>query len=217
MPEQISTFTGNMVAFFRPRKRTFYLLRWNTLVRKWCKYEEECPNLSIHKSSLHTSANAIIHVQRLRNVTANTSVKADGCYLNSGEHNIAILKSDGSIPLNLIGREFTAENATENYLTNIRLWTAREIVPELPEPILTVKYKPIPRNIAWIIAEDACKKNEQCSITLNAISPLTSAVTSCFHVFEFSAIEEWMATHTSCPVCRENCNFTRAYDTGDVY
>ena len=100
MQEEISSFSGNMVAFFRPRKRTFYLLKWNTLVRKWCKYDEDCPNLTIHKSSLHTSSKAIINIQRMRNVTSNISVRADSCYLNSGQHNIVILKSNDNIPSN---------------------------------------------------------------------------------------------------------------------
>ena len=75
--------------------------------------------------------------------------------------------------------------------------------------------KPIPRRIAWLVAEDACKNKESCPITTNELSPITAAVTSCFHVFESESLGEWFARHparTKCPVCREVCLMTKAFE-----
>jgi SUMO ligase MMS21 Smc5/6 complex component len=69
----------------------------------------------------------------------------------------------------------------------------------------------IPQRIAWIIAEAA--KEELCPISTNPISPITASVTTCFHVFETEAINEWIARNpvTPCPVCRKVCMATPAY------
>jgi hypothetical protein len=63
----------------------------------------------------------------------------------------------------------------------------------------------IPQRIAWIVAEDACKRGEDCSITLDAITPITAAVTSCFHVFDADAIAKWLESTPGslCPMCKK--------------
>ena len=69
----------------------------------------------------------------------------------------------------------------------------------------------IPKRIAWLIAEAA---NDTCPISTNPISPITASVTTCFHVFETEAINEWIArnpVNTPCPVCRKVCMATAAY------
>jgi len=71
----------------------------------------------------------------------------------------------------------------------------------------------IPKRIAWLIAEEAAK-GEMCPISTNPISPITASVTTCFHVFETEAINEWIArnpNNTPCPVCRKVCLATPAY------
>ena len=63
----------------------------------------------------------------------------------------------------------------------------------------------IPQRIAWIVAEDACKRSEDCSITLDPITPITAAVTSCFHVFDADAIAKWLESTPGslCPMCKK--------------
>ena len=78
--------------------------------------------------------------------------------------------------------------------------------------------KPIPQRIAWLIADDACKNKEVCPISTNEISPITAAVTTCFHVFESEHLSEWFARNpvrTKCPVCRQICQMTKAYSEAD--
>jgi len=78
-------------------------------------------------------------------------------------------------------------------------------------PLQKVILEKIPQRIAWIIAEAA--KEELCPISTNPISPITASVTTCFHVFETEAINEWIARNpvTPCPVCRKVCMATPAY------
>ena len=83
-----------------------------------------------------------------------------------------------------------------------------------------VVLEPIPRRIAWLIAEAAQKEGEQCGITFDEISPLTAAVTTCFHCFDANAIEIWFRQATAngqdhlCPMCRKRCLTTKAYEGG---
>jgi Zinc-finger of the MIZ type in Nse subunit len=80
--------------------------------------------------------------------------------------------------------------------------------------IYRVTLKPIPQRIAWILAEDACKKGETCSITMEEITPLTSSVTTCYHFFNSEAIETWLQSKPmrECPVCKRTCYATKACD-----
>jgi hypothetical protein len=69
----------------------------------------------------------------------------------------------------------------------------------------------LPKRIAWLVAEDAAKKDEKCPITMEPISPITASVTSCFHTFESEAITSWLTNHTTCPQCRTPCVATVAF------
>lgn len=71
--------------------------------------------------------------------------------------------------------------------------------------------KAIPRRIAWLIAEDACKNNQECPISMDAITPITAKVTTCFHVFDGASIDTWLQTHNTCPVCKQTCVATAAF------
>jgi hypothetical protein len=82
-------------------------------------------------------------------------------------------------------------------------------------PIFKIILKPIPQRIAWLIAEESSKSKETCAITTDEISPITAAVTSCFHVFEYDSIQEWVnknPARPTCPVCREVCAITKAFE-----
>jgi hypothetical protein len=72
--------------------------------------------------------------------------------------------------------------------------------------------KPLPKRVAWIIAEDAGKNGDKCAITMEPITPVTAAVTTCFHCFDHESIQTWMESHTTCPQCRERCAITKAFE-----
>ena len=50
----------------------------------------------------------------------------------------------------------------------------------------------------------AITENMTCPISMNPIQKSTACVTSCQHVFERDSISQWMADHTTCPVCRQS-------------
>jgi len=98
---------------------------------------------------------------------------------------------------------------------DIPLWSLAPIGPVQPvapvvAPIRTA-LEPIPKRIAWLIADNACKENEMCSITMEHITPLTAAVTTCFHCFDSEAVGVWLSTHSTCPTCRKPCLTTKAF------
>ena len=64
----------------------------------------------------------------------------------------------------------------------------------------------LPQYIVNLIAEDAQSKSEICPITMDPIQSNTSAVTSCFHVFERDAIASWRVVNLTCPVCKQHCS-----------
>jgi len=85
---------------------------------------------------------------------------------------------------------------------------------QLP-PIIKIILKPIPQRIAWLIAEESSRSKETCAITTDEISPITAAVTTCFHVFDYESIQEWVnknPARPTCPVCREVCAITKAFE-----
>jgi len=89
---------------------------------------------------------------------------------------------------------------------------AAPVVARVPRPVAAgavprniILPEKIPQRIAWIVAEDACKRSEDCSITLDPITPITAAVTSCFHVFDADAIAKWLESTPGslCPMCKK--------------
>ena len=118
---------------------------------------------------------------------------------------VAQQQQQQAVPANLVATTATANaNANANAIyTNINT----------TPPIIHILLKPIPQRIAWLIADDACKNKEVCPISTNEISPITAAVTTCFHVFESEHLSEWFARNriTKCPVCRQVCQMTKAY------
>jgi hypothetical protein len=161
-------------------------------------------------------------------------VRSRGYYLQSGDIRITLLEKTGALPPPFNTDDYTLADPTlAAGLTEEELWVtqppALHVVPVLvpANPVNAVnpanpanpanifmRLKPIPKRIAWLIAEDASKSNESCPILAEPISPLTSAVTSCFHVFDCEAINEWFVrnpVNTQCPVCREVCLFTKAF------
>ena len=201
--ESIHLFTSSYIAVFRPQKRTYYIFKWNQPTRKWYVHLEDLPGLTLHRSG-HRDATAVLDLQ-VRRTSIAASFRADGHFLRSGDKIITVLrKTGGTIPTT---RDYVAIQ-NDMYEQDHNLWTIKD-------PISVKIIPKIPRRIAWIIAEDAAKQNEICPISMETISPLTSSVTSCFHVFYTTSIKEWFERHPSkspCPVCRNICSFTEAFE-----
>lgn len=67
---------------------------------------------------------------------------------------------------------------------------------------------PLPKYIADVLVKNAIEKEECCPITMETLSIESACITSCFHMFEKSAIETWLndeKNHSKCPVCKQVC------------
>jgi hypothetical protein len=224
MADAIYTFNTNHVAFFRPIKRTYVILHWHQHVRKWLKFTGDLPGLTLHRSLTTDSGTVRINIATRPNGTAQLiNVHSRGYYLQSGDNRISILEKTGALPAAFNTVDYTLADPTlAADLTEVDLWLTQPpplAAPVAPLPVvhaviaINVPLKPIPKRIAWIIAEEA--KDETCPILAEPISPITAAVTTCFHVFDHDAINEWFVrnpVNTRCPVCRDLCLFTKAFE-----
>lgn len=240
MTDAIHNFTTNLIAFHRPIKRTYFILTWNGDQRKWHPYRGDLQNLVMRRSSINRSGKVNINVATKPTATATQiEVNSDGYFLMSNNIKITLVRQTGNaLPPPFVKKEYTLADPNAYALpVDERLWnlapppapatatlqpanlvattaTANATYTHVIHQVL----KPIPRRIAWLVAEDACKNNEACPISTNEISPITAAVTTCFHVFESEHLSEWFARHpvrTKCPVCREVCQMTKAYSGAD--
>jgi len=240
MTDAIHNFTTLHIGFHRPVKRTFVVLYWDGQARKWLRYRDDLPELQLKRSSLSVSGSVHINVAKRPNAEPlNIEVRADGHYLSAGNIDIVIVRKAGAqLPQAFMTRDFPAPAPdAEVQITMKRLWNVREA--EQPaglaalataaqqqqqpqpqpqtqtQPIIKIILKPIPQRIAWLIAEESSKSKETCAITTDEISPITAAVTTCFHVFDYESIQEWVnknPARPTCPVCREVCAITKAFE-----
>lgn len=210
--EAIHNFTTNLVAFWRPQKHAYHALSWNAQAGYWRPWHGEIQGgLSKHKSSAHTTPGSV--EIKLQNHTM-LRVKAEGEFLLLGTTRITLLKriSGATIPNAWKGHELGPLTERTGVDLAISLWgLALPAAPAPPPMVLGTVLEPIPKRIAWMVAEDAAKNEEKCPITMELISPITASVTSCFHTFETEAIAAWLANHSTCPQCRKNCVATVAY------
>jgi hypothetical protein len=244
MPDAIHNFTTLHIAIHRPVKRTFVVFSWEAGVRKWIPYTDDLPELRLKRSSVSTNGAVQINMATRYNRGAiNVEVSSNDHYLTAGNIDIVIVKKAGTqLPAGYMKRDYPAPPATaEVEITDKELWTVRapaqqeaaqqeaaQEVPGLaalataaqpqqqqqPPPVIKTILKPIPQRIAWLIAEESSKSKETCAITTDEISPITAAVTTCFHVFEYESIQEWVnknPARPTCPVCREVCAITKAF------
>jgi hypothetical protein len=213
---RIHTFVGQYICFFRRNKKTYYALKWDNTSRKWLRSNPLLPDLTLHRSNVSREGNVTISVATYANGAAKIiPITADGFYIKSGDIRIPILKARNSLGQAFMMREYTALD-TPFTQTDERLWSIQVVPPpiEIPVPPLAVLQEKIPKRIAWLIAEDASKTGETCPISTNTISPITASVTTCYHVFETDAINEWVQrnpVNTPCPVCRKPCEVTVAF------
>jgi hypothetical protein len=218
---RIHTFLGNRIAFYKPRKHTYYLLAWSNTRNFWvgsALVDNPPPVIVKHRTTRHVTSSVTIQLQNGRS----TSVLSRCEYLLIGNEEIPIVYRIGEaqIPLNISRYEFggvTTPVEQDVYTRNVLLWTLPPpepppAAPPVAAPPVADNIKPLPKRIAWIIAEDACKNNETCPIIMEPISPITAAVSTCFHCFDHEAIMRWLDDKDTCPQCREKCAVTKAFD-----
>lgn len=208
----IQTFIGNYIAFYRPNKRTYSIISYNHPRRIWIPNNEQIQNGTV---SLNKMVSELVNVNIVYKQDKKVECKTDGEYIvwvnGNITHNVPILHKRSSSAHSLPNNYFTHEfRCTDQSMIPpvVALWDLVPLpVQQLPIAVLHRVRTPkeIPQRIAWILAEDASKKEDLCPITLEPISPLTAAVTSCFHVFDANAIASWFQTHSECPVCKTNC------------
>lgn len=216
--ESIHNFQTNLIAFWRPQKHSYYALRWTgptTFWRRWNGTVEG--GLSKHKSANHAlPGNVEI---KLSNNTM-LRVRSEGEFLLLGTTRITIVKrvSGATIPNLWKNYELGPLIEREGVDLAVSLWDlqAAVAVPPAPIPLIpippVVGNPPLPKRIAWLIAEDSAKNEEKCPITMEPISPITASVTSCYHTFDTHAIQAWLTNHTTCPQCRSPCVATIAFE-----
>lgn len=75
-------------------------------------------------------------------------------------------------------------------------------------PKLNSQTDPIPLFVAETLLEKAIQCKQTCPISFEPLDKGKTAVTSCFHLFDQNAIQEWMKTRSICPVCKKVCSVT---------
>jgi len=208
----VHMFRERYIAVYRPNKKTYTILEWSINGSYWKRHlinPDDIPAISVRVQNI-PQAITRLNIKRF-NVTVNSLVHCTttGEYLDYKEHAVAIVKKRGGsprqFPPSMFAGEFVCTARSDPPATIPPLWTLHV------ERVLPVeKIQPIPSRIAWIIAEDASKKGESCSITLEEISPITASVTSCFHVFDTIAITHWFELHNTCPMCKQKTVATPA-------
>jgi hypothetical protein len=219
--QSIQTFRERYIAVYRPNKKTYSILEFINNGSFWRRLL--LPELQ-GPITLRTSA--IPHAPVQINTTyGNTDPEqrvkcvASGQYLRWGDYDVAIVqKKRESIPFRdtVFAYEFTCTTTAPETPGTRPLWTlyapVAAPVNTVYAHVSTIKIEPLPKRIAWIIAEDASKKEETCSITLEPISPITASVTTCYHVFDTDALATWLLTKNTCPLCKQKTVATVAFD-----
>ena len=83
------------------------------------------------------------------------------------------------------------------------LWTLKGGISDMPPVDYEVLKIKIPKHAVTSFVENAIAKAETCPITTNPIAMETACITSCFHIFETSALRQWLQQTKECPTCRE--------------
>lgn len=219
---QIHMFREPLIAVYRPTKKTYTILQYMEQGRYWKRYLPDAPH--VLRTTLRNQAipPAPTQINIYRNNTDSSKFihcVTTGEYLAYDTYSVAVLKKKTNsrpFPLSMYAAEFTCTTVSTPPNEIPPLWTLRQ------EPVLTIQpiiqvvqpiaLKPLPTRIAWILAEHAGKTGETCSITLEQISPVTASVTTCFHCFDTNAINTWLETHSSCPLCKQATKATPAME-----
>ena len=219
-PGNIRLFRRGQIAIFRPNKKTYSLLGWNIAGVYWSRDTVDAEYAAAATIRTHSLPSAPVLINTIANnttVNLNVKCKATGKYLfyNGVEIPIIIKERDSprSFSDSIYNFEFTCTATSEEEPNTEPLWTLYTAEPRIVYTLLTPErpLEPIPQRIAWLIAEDASKRGETCSITLDEISPITASVTTCFHTFDANAIVTWFQTNDTCPMCKRKALATPAY------
>jgi hypothetical protein len=87
----------------------------------------------------------------------------------------------------------------------LTLALAASMAPSAPQ-VAAPAPAPFPKHLADMVLKKAEADAATCPITMEPIKATDAAVTSCGHVFQTGAIREWLATHATCPECRQSCS-----------
>jgi len=74
-----------------------------------------------------------------------------------------------------------------------------------PPVVLEAPPASIPAFVAELLLKDAIAKEHTCPISMEPVKPGETMVTSCYHIFQTSALREWFQEHTTCPLCKQVC------------
>ena len=216
----IRMFRRSQIAIFRPNKKTYSILGFNLNGAYWSRNPVDPEYVATSTIRRHILPSAPVVINTIPyNTTVNLNVKckATGKYLFYDNMEIPIVIKERDSPRSFSDAfynfEFTCTATSEETPGTEALWTLYTAEPRVvytlltPQPVL----EPIPQRIAWLIAEDASKRGETCSITLDEISPITASVTTCFHTFDANAIATWFQTNDTCPMCKRKAIATSAY------
>ena len=209
----IQNFAGTLICFWRPNKNTYTILKWDDITRTWRgAVIANTTTFTRYQNPDGVTVGATVHVRK-RGSPAVIQCTCQGGYLKSSTNiNIPILKRNprtDNLPQSC-NQEYTATNALEEqYYVAQELYTLAPIQIQQTSTTtanrIQIGPQAIPKRIANIIAIDFIQKGEDCPITMMPLDISSSKVTSCYHVFDAAAIDEWMKTNTSCPVCKTPC------------
>ena len=73
-----------------------------------------------------------------------------------------------------------------------------------PTPPRGVAHPVAPRHVLEVLKQDAISKGDSCPISFTPFAECDSiTVTSCFHLFETAALEQWFKAKQLCPTCKQ--------------
>jgi hypothetical protein len=221
--QDIQTFTNRFLAIYRPNKKTYSVIEWNQTRGYWRRAlldPDHTPAINIRS---HNTPPALVNINISPQMNNRKFVrcKALDKYLFYNNIHVPIIQktpnSEHDFVHSTFAGEFTCTSVSNEPVFTQAMWALYAVAPHVPAPpgpinhVFTNLPEPIPRRIAWLIAEDASKNGDSCSITLDMISPITASVTTCFHVFNSDAIATWLTTNPLCPMCKKRCQATVAF------
>jgi hypothetical protein len=78
------------------------------------------------------------------------------------------------------------------------------VAPASVAPAYPASKPLIPPFVAEALKRDAISQNESCPISLCPFQECKEiSITSCYHMFERSAIKSWLQTKSECPICKQ--------------
>ena len=212
----IDRFLSKHIAILRPQKKTFHILEWSAERRQWFPYSGtiHANDIRLRKSLDHTEESVHIPV-RLRTL----HMICTGKYLSVAEFEgrtvsryipVCTKVPDETFMPSLL--KYSTPYPSNPHIQSYprQLWISQAEAPEAPPaPPAQIRHerpKSIPPRIARVLAEEAATRGEICPISMDLIRPETAHITSCYHAFDGDSIRRWLATNTSCPVCKEVCS-----------